>query len=153
MMSVFEAMAKIRGGRRGSRKRGREVPKTTKLCFPTIVYIQSDNFYRAATIVTTDTYSVENLDLSPDHGGLIGFGISLLPALYADTVYQNIAEWDLSQAPEGTRAVWTFGEGPIPVVKVGPASILSESVYMVGQIHSKPPAPVPGAHLTPYYLL
>jgi hypothetical protein len=51
-------------------------------------------------------------------------------------------EWDLSNAPEGTRAVWTFGEGPEPVVKVGPASILNDSVYMVGKIQSNP-TPLP----------
>ena len=83
-------------------------------------------------------------DLRCDQGGVLGSGLSLFPAFQPDQVYRNIVEWDLSEAPEGTRAVWTFGEGPPPVEKVGPASILSDSVYMVGPIHSNRPTPIPG---------
>ena len=65
-------------------------------------------------------------------------------------MYRNIVEWDLSLSPEGTRAVWTFGEGPAPIEQAGPLSLLSESVYMVGPIHSNPPAQVAGT-MSDYY--
>ena len=53
-------------------------------------------------------------------------------------------EWDLSEAPAGTRAVWTFGESPDPIEKIGPATILSDSVYMAGPINSNPSPPISG---------
>jgi len=74
--------------------------------------------------------------------GLLGSGLSFVHIPQGNKTCRNIVEWDLSNALEGTRAVWTFGEGPEPVVKVGPASILNDSVYMVGQIQSNP-APLP----------
>lgn len=89
-------------------------------------------------------------DLHCDQGGALGACLSSLPELQTNQIYRNIVEWDLSEAPEGTRAVWTFGEGPSPMEKVGPALLLSDSVYMVGQIHSNPPAPIPGT-ISDYY--
>jgi hypothetical protein len=74
--------------------------------------------------------------LYTDQGGLICSGLAFIPTPPGDKSYLNVIEWDLSQAPESTRAVWTFGEGPIRVQKPGPSSILTESVYMVGSIHS-----------------
>ena len=90
-------------------------------------------------------------DLSQDQGGVIGAGVSFTPVLQNTQVYRNIVEWDISQAPEGTRAVWTFGEGPAAVEKVGQASILFDSVYMVGPIHSNPPIPPPGSFYGYYW--
>jgi hypothetical protein len=75
-------------------------------------------------------------DLRSDQGGILGSGLSFLPAPSTGTVYLNIVEWNLSEAPAETRAVWTFGEGPAPVEKTGPVSILLDSVYMIGPIHS-----------------
>lgn len=86
-----------------------------------------------------------SLGLYSDQGGLLGSGLTFVPTPPAGKTYRNIVEWDLSKAPEGTRAVWTFGEGPAAVERVGPASTLSDSVYMVGPIHSNPPAPIPGS--------
>ena len=91
-----------------------------------------------------------SLDLHCDQGGVLGSGLFFVPTPQSAQVYRNLVEWDLSQAPEGTRAVWTFGEGPGPVEKVGPVSILSDSVYMVGPIHSNPPTPIPGT-MSDYY--
>jgi hypothetical protein len=91
-----------------------------------------------------------SLDLRCDHGGVLGSGLSFIPVPQTDQIYRNIVQWDLSQAPEGTRAVWTFGEGPAPVEKAGLASILSESVYMVGPIHSNPITSIPGT-MSDYY--
>ncbi|KAF8865277.1 hypothetical protein BDZ45DRAFT_441517 [Acephala macrosclerotiorum] len=85
-----------------------------------------------------------------DQGGLISSGLSFLPTPPGDKNYRHIVEWDLSQTPNSTRAVWTFGEGPNPIEKVGPCSILTQSVYMVGPVQSNPPTPIPGT-LSDYY--
>ncbi|KAN0093957.1 hypothetical protein V8E51_017141 [Hyaloscypha variabilis] len=90
------------------------------------------------------------LGLNRDHGGLLGSGLTLIPIPLTGQLYRNIVEWDLGDAPQGTRAVWTFGEGPAAVERVGPASTLSDSVYMVGPIHSNPPTPVSGS-ISDYY--
>lgn len=71
------------------------------------------------------------LDLQFDHGGVPGSGLSFIPVPRTDQIYRNIVEWDLGQTTEGMRAVWTFGEGPRPVCVLGPASILSEPVYIL----------------------
>lgn len=89
-------------------------------------------------------------DLSYDQGGLIGSGYSFIPTPPGDRIYNISIQWNLDEAPDGTRAVWTFGEGPASIEKVGPASILSDSVYMVGPIHSHPATPVAGT-ITDYY--
>jgi hypothetical protein len=88
--------------------------------------------------------------LYADHEGLLGSGLAFLPTPLTGMMYRNIVEWDLSNAPAGTRAVSSFGEGPAPVERVGPASTLSDSVYMVGPIHSNPPVPIPGS-ISDYY--
>ncbi|RFU32834.1 hypothetical protein B7463_g3487, partial [Scytalidium lignicola] len=77
-------------------------------------------------------------DLKYDQGGLIGSGFSFIPIPPGDGIYRLVVEWNLVDAPKGTRAVWTFGEGPGPVEKIGPASMLNDSVYMVGPINSNP---------------
>jgi len=85
-----------------------------------------------------------------DQGGLLGSGSAFIPVPPTDTLYRNVVEWDLSEAPDGSRAMWTFGEGPAPVEKIGPAKILSNSVFMVGPIHSNPPTPLQGS-ISDYY--
>ncbi|TVY73131.1 hypothetical protein LSUE1_G007422 [Lachnellula suecica] len=82
--------------------------------------------------------------------GLLGSGLSFVYIPPGNTIYRNIVEWNFSKAPKETRAVWTFGEGPGPIVKVGPASTLSDSVYMVGHIRSNPEAQIPGS-ISEYY--
>jgi len=81
------------------------------------------------------------IDLNCDQGGLIGSGFSFIPVPPGDGIFRLVVEWNLTAAPKGTRAVWTFGEGPGPIEKSGPASILSDSVYMVGSINSYPAIP------------
>lgn len=90
------------------------------------------------------------LGLCCDQGGLLGSGLAIIPTPPVDKIYRNIVEWDLSEAPDGTRAVWTFGEGPAPVERIGTASILSDSVYMAGPVHSNPPTPITGS-ISDYY--
>lgn len=79
-------------------------------------------------------------DLTYDHGGILGSGFSFLPVPPGTAEYHLVLKWDLAEAPKGTRAVWTFGEGPGPIEKVGSASILSDSVYMVGPINTTSPS-------------
>ncbi|KAH7403315.1 hypothetical protein BKA64DRAFT_446872 [Cadophora sp. MPI-SDFR-AT-0126] len=73
------------------------------------------------------------LGLHSEKGGLLGSGFALIP-VPPPKEYRNIVQWDLSRAPKGTRAVWTYGEGPRLIERVGAACILRDSVYMVGQI-------------------
>ncbi|PVH87156.1 hypothetical protein DL98DRAFT_649445 [Cadophora sp. DSE1049] len=82
--------------------------------------------------------------LHSEQGGLLGSGFAVIP-IPPPKEYRNIVEWDLKRAPKGTRAVWTYGEGPYPIERVGLASILRDSVYMVGQIQSNPPGASGGA--------
>lgn len=46
--------------------------------------------------------------------------------------------WNLLDAPGSTGAVWSFGEGPHLTERIGPVSLLSDSAFMVGKIHSHP---------------
>jgi hypothetical protein len=91
------------------------------------------------------------IDLRYDQRGLIGSGLSFLPTPPGDQIYRISVQWDLDGAPESTRAIWTFGEGPGAIEKVGPASILNDSVYMVGPIHSNPPSPESQVDYYGYY--
>jgi hypothetical protein len=75
-------------------------------------------------------------NLRSNQGGILGSGLSFIPAPSTGTVYRNIVEWNLSEAPAELKTVWTFGEGPAPVEKTGPGSTLLDSVYMIGPIHS-----------------
>jgi hypothetical protein len=90
------------------------------------------------------------VDLRCDQGGLLGSGIAFIPLPASEEICRIVVAWDLSKAPSGTRAVWTFGEGPDPVEMTGPSSILCESVYMVGKIQSNPSAALPWT-LPDYY--
>ena len=91
-----------------------------------------------------------SLGLHRNQRGLLGCGLAFIPTPVTGKVYRNIVEWDLSEAPRGIRAVWTFGEGPAPAERIGLASTLSNSVYVVGPIHSNTSIPVPGS-ISPYY--
>jgi hypothetical protein len=89
-------------------------------------------------------------DLKYDQDGLIGSGFSFIPIPPGDGIFRLVVGWNLAEAPKGTRAVWTFGEGPGPIEKIGPASILSDSVYMVGSINSNL-ATLPAETSSAYY--
>jgi hypothetical protein len=107
--------------------------------------------YRAFPLTTRETdLGAPAADLRLDHGGLLGSGLAFIPFSTTSETCRSIVQWDLSKAPPGTRAVWTFGEGPDPVEIVGHSSILSESVYMVGKIQSNPPEATPWT-LPAYY--
>ncbi|KAL4802538.1 hypothetical protein BDV18DRAFT_154227 [Aspergillus unguis] len=85
------------------------------------------------------------VDMRRDQGGLISCGRWFLPRPADNTTYRNVVEWDLSSAPAGTRAIWSFGEGPDPVSKDGGPDVLANSVFMVGPVRSYPDCgPSPG---------
>lgn len=80
------------------------------------------------------------VDLRKDQGGIHGAGASFVPVPPTpEKEYRVSMSWDLCHAPVGTRAVWTFGEGSGPIERIGPASILSNTIYAVGPLHSFPP--------------
>ncbi|KAB8237157.1 uncharacterized protein BDW43DRAFT_201471 [Aspergillus alliaceus] len=76
------------------------------------------------------------VDMRRDQGGLCAGGRWFLPRPAVDREYHNIVEWDLAQAPEGTRAVWSYGEGPGPVTKDGNPNVVTDSIFMVGPVKS-----------------
>ncbi|KAL4957910.1 hypothetical protein BDW69DRAFT_191286 [Aspergillus filifer] len=72
-------------------------------------------------------------------GGLIGGGRRFLPRPAAeDAAYRHVVQWDLSCAPGSTRAVWSLGEGPGAVSRVGGSMEMINSFFMVGPIVSYP---------------
>ena len=80
-------------------------------------------------------------DLQHDQGGVLGSGLSFIPTPAGAENYIISLVWDLESAPDGTRALWTFGEGPGRIEVVGLTSILTKSVYMVGPIQGIPRDP------------
>ena len=68
----------------------------------------------------------------------MGSGLTFMPLPIDSTAVRTVGvSWDLSGAPEGTRAVWTFGEGLGTGTKVGlPASVLANCGYAVGGLGS-----------------
>ncbi|KAI2793224.1 hypothetical protein POX_b03276 [Penicillium oxalicum] len=82
------------------------------------------------------------VDMRRDQGGLIGNGRWFLPRPTGARLWRHVVEWDLSDAPIGTRALWSFGEGPRPIIRDGDPMTVADSVFMVGPIRSYPdPAP------------
>ena len=84
------------------------------------------------------------IDLRVDNDGVQGVGAWFLPKVTQGDQYTNVVEWDLSESPPGTRAVWSHGEGPGRVEHVGPSDTFHNTVFMVGPIQSSPPGPIPG---------
>jgi hypothetical protein len=76
------------------------------------------------------------VDLRMDEGGLIGAGSTFIPVPpNRDTLFDVHLNWDLDGAPEGTTAVWSFGDG-IEVRKTGTTEVLFNTVFMVGPINN-----------------
>ncbi|KAJ6031930.1 hypothetical protein N7540_002662 [Penicillium herquei] len=94
------------------------------------------NVYPRQVDITTPLGA--RIDLRRDHGGLMATGRWFLPRLLQDQERIYTLRWDLSEAPQGTRAIWSFGEGPGPLQKQGSWRTLFESVYMVGPVQSFP---------------
>ncbi|KAK2778599.1 peptidase m61 domain-containing protein [Colletotrichum kahawae] len=79
------------------------------------------------------------IDLRKDQGGVHGVGQWFLPLLLSDQVFTNVVRWNIPKdAPESTRCVWSYGEGTKPLVRVGRAETLWNTVYMVGPVQCYP---------------
>lgn len=76
------------------------------------------------------------VDLRENFGGLVGSGSSFIPLPRTTIKYNIHLTWNLSLVPDGTRAVWSFGEGN-HIYKRAPAHILARSIYAVGPIQSE----------------
>lgn len=79
--------------------------------------------------------------LRRDHGGIIGAGSYFLPRFHADQDYNISVAWDLGACPEATRAVCSFGEGPLPVQATGKGDTLLNCAFAVGPLGSFPEDP------------
>lgn len=93
---------------------------------------------------------LEFLHMGAENDGkaLFGPGLGFIPTPTGKSNTLNL-DWDLSKAPNGTRAVWSFGEGS-SVTTTGPASFVSDSFFAVGQMNSFPPLEAP-SNFTTYW--
>jgi hypothetical protein len=96
--------------------------------------------------VDIDTPSGGRVDLRADSGGVQGAGMSFIPLpLWAEDnelLCRTGVEWDLSHCPQGTRAIWTFGEGPALIEKEYNCTYhIWSAQFMVGPILSYPETP------------
>ncbi|KAH6962451.1 hypothetical protein BKA56DRAFT_623001 [Ilyonectria sp. MPI-CAGE-AT-0026] len=97
--------------------------------------------YSATHINNDSAPTVALLDLRRDHDGINGAGMSVFALPPEDKTYSINLAWDLRQAPNGSRAVWNYGEGPGTVTTIGSTKLVSESHFAVGpSMHSYPPA-------------
>lgn len=82
------------------------------------------------------------VDLRLDQGGVQGSGSWFLPQVTQGNVYTHVLEWDLSLAPQGTRAVWSHGEGPLRIEYVAlPAHSRTQSSWSgLSKFASRTPA-------------
>lgn len=86
-------------------------------------------------------FSDDGNALRRDHGGIVGAGAYFLPRFHAEQNYDISVAWDLDACPEATRAVCSFGEGPLPVHITGKGDTLLNCAFAVGPLKSFPEAP------------
>ncbi|RTE81979.1 hypothetical protein BHE90_003553 [Fusarium euwallaceae] len=95
--------------------------------------------YSATHINNDSAPTVALLDLRRDHDGINGAGMSVFVLPPEDKTYTINFSWNLRESPDGTRAVWAYGEGPGTVTKIGSTKLVSESHFAVGpSLHSHP---------------
>lgn len=79
-------------------------------------------------------------DLRYGSGGMQGVGLTMIPTLEfpgaLKTKWKMTVQWNLEAAPSGTRALWSFGEGPEPIHRIGSAHELQNTIYGVGLLKS-----------------
>lgn len=73
-------------------------------------------------------------DLRREGNGLMGAGVYFLPVIAAQGPRRVVLDWDLSEAPEGARGIWSLGEGRQETVTA--AQTLPFSYYAVGPVRS-----------------
>jgi hypothetical protein len=78
-------------------------------------------------------------DLRPEAGGIAGAGVSFLALPDSPTVYAISVHWDFTNMPEGSRGVFSRGEGDVAFN--GPIELLAYAFYLAGPVSSYPPCP------------
>ena len=91
--------------------------------------------------VTAATNNGPLFDLREENGGFAGSGNGFLAAPVAPGPWKVRLSWDLSQAPAGSRGVWSLGEGTVEATV--PSEVLQFSYYYVGPLKSHPARPDP----------
>lgn len=86
--------------------------------------------------VTAATNNGPLFDLREEAGGFAGAGIGFLALPTKEGPWRISLKWDLSDAPAGSRAEWSLGDGDVEVT--APAETLGYSYYMVGPLKSIP---------------
>lgn len=93
--------------------------------------------------VDTNTPVTPQVDLRRDRGGLLGSGGWFLPSIPGQERFLFSVEWDLTRAAAGTRACWSYGEGPDRTEQEGPLPFLLNSPFMVDSVLVWRPARLP----------
>jgi predicted metalloprotease with PDZ domain len=75
-------------------------------------------------------------ELLRDQCGMIGVGKYFIPQFRLGDKVPITTEWDLSNCPQGTRAVTSFGEGRQRIQFTGDPDSLLDCVFMAGPIRS-----------------
>ena len=75
-------------------------------------------------------------DLRRQGNGLMGAGVYFMPVIAGAAPYRIRLDWDLAKAPQGTRGIWSLGEGAHE--EVSAAQTLPFSYYAVGPVQSIP---------------
>ena len=88
-------------------------------------------------LVNNATKNSPSFDLREDQGGLFasGYGFLAVPP-YESGEFEVHLWWNLTDAPKGTRGVWTFGEGPEEIVRRDTPSNLQQTYFAVGPLKS-----------------
>jgi len=88
--------------------------------------------------VDVNTRNGPLFDIRPQNGGFMGAGVYFLALPHDESgeqsVYQIDLDWDFSLAPEGTRGVWSLGEGSQQFTR--PLQNLRFAFYGVGEVKS-----------------
>ena len=93
--------------------------------------------YRAAPRqITAATNNGPLFDLREESGGFAGAGVTFLAVPPGERPYRIALDWDLSQAPKGSRGVSSLGEGHVDTV--GPPERLAFSFYAAGPLQALP---------------
>ncbi|KAK6207111.1 hypothetical protein LQW54_007540 [Pestalotiopsis sp. IQ-011] len=86
--------------------------------------------------VDRDTEPSPPSDLRQAFAGLSSMGEGFLVGPNDDYVYDISVAWDLSHCPQGTSAVWSWGDGPGSIICQSTFRELCNTSFMVGNISS-----------------
>lgn len=106
------------------------------------------SYFAPIRFVDQSTNNGPFYDLRAEAGGVCGAGVTFLALPNTPVAYDITVEWDLSQAPAGTRGVCSWGEGPAHLT--GTTDDLAHTYYMAGPVRSYPDAA--GAAFSMYWL-